>query len=275
VWTVHNSTLHRPAARRTTIVTARLCARAATWLPDRIVCCSDAVRRVHVDRGYPADRTEVIPNGFDLDEFRPDPEAGPSLRRELGWADRAVLIGMLARFDPLKDHRNFVEAARLLRARGAGAGFVLCGDGVTGDNRQLAGWIRAAGIEDDCRLLGRRDDVARICAGLDIATLSSRAEGLPTVIGEAMAAGTPCVATAVGGTASLVGDTGALVPAGDPRALAAAWEALVTAGAAERRRRGAAARQRVAEHFGLPAVVGRYERLYRRLLAGAPGRPAA
>jgi glycosyltransferase involved in cell wall biosynthesis len=270
VWTVHNSSLDPGIARRRTIWAAWLCARASRWLPDRIVCCSDAVRAVHVDRGYPAHRTEVIPNGFDLDAFRPDAAAGPSLRRELGWPDGAVLIGMLARFDPLKDHRTFLEAARLLRARTAAVGFVLCGDGVTPDNPELAKWIRAAGIEADCRLLGRRDDVARICAGLDVATLSSRSEGLPSVIGEAMAAGTPCVATAVGGTASLVGDTGGLVPPGDPPALAAAWEECVTAGPAERRRRGAAARQRIREHFSLPAVVGRYEGLYRRL-AATPG----
>jgi len=112
---------------------------------------------------------------------------------------------------------------------------------------------------------------------MDIATTASRCgEAFPLVIGEAMACGTTCVVTDVGDSALIVGETGKVVAPGDPEALAEAWQGLIEAGPEVRRRLGMAARRRVQEHFGLPAIVERYQAIYTQLAGGTlKGVPSA
>jgi glycosyltransferase involved in cell wall biosynthesis len=208
----------------------------------------------------------VIPNGFDLETFRPDPQARAALRAELGISPSALLIGHVARFDSQKDHHTFVRAAGLLDGgANPNVDFLMCGEGVEATNRVLADWIAAAGIGPRCHLLGLRDDVARVHAALDVEVSSSVGEGFSNAIGEAMACGVTCAATDVGDSATLIGDTGRIVPLRDPAALARACAELIEVGEAGRSRLGLAARQRIGERFGLPAITARYESLYREL----------
>src|SRR6202040_2630642 len=114
-------------------------------------------------------------------------------RRELGIAEETILIGLVRRLHPLKDHRNFVAAASRLHARFPDVQFLLCGDEVTPENQELAAWIRDGGVDGRCHLLGPRQDMPKLDAALDVAASSSYSEGFPNVIGEAMACGVPCV----------------------------------------------------------------------------------
>lgn len=265
-WGLHNTDLAPGVAKRSTVATALACARLSPWLPAAIVCCTEATRRVHERLGYRADKMVVVPNGFDLDDFKPDAAARAAVRRELGLPPDAPLIGLLARFHPQKGHRFFLEAAALLAARRADVHFLLCGDGVTRDNAELAARVDAAGLSDRCHLLGRRRDTARLQASLDVATSASVAgEALSLALGEAMACAVPCAVTDVGDSALLVGDTGRVVPPGDAAALAAAWQGLLALSPVDRAGLGQRARERIAEHFALPRTVRRYECLYARL----------
>jgi len=269
-WNIRQSNLDPVHSKRLTIWTAKICARLSRRIPARIVCCSDAAARIHREMGYAADKMVVIPNGFDMESFRPDAGARVSVRTELGIGQNDPVIGLVARFDPQKDHRTFVDAASILGARLLSARFVLCGDGVTWDNQELVRWIDDAGIRDRICLLGRRDDIARLLNGFDVATLSSAyGEGFPNVVGEAMACGVPCVVTDVGDSAWIVGDTGRVVPIRDAKALADSWLALVEAGHQARQALGARARARIVEHFDLEAIAGRYAKLYCELAQGA------
>ncbi len=139
---------------------------------------------------------------------------------------------------------------------------MLCGDAVHWENHELVGWIDAAGIRERCHLLGRREDIPRLNAALDLASSSSCGEGFPNVIGEAMACGVPCVVTDVGDSALIVGDTGRVVPPKNPEALAGAWRELIERGPEQRHQLGAAARCRVGKHYSLQAIVAQYEKLY-------------
>jgi glycosyltransferase involved in cell wall biosynthesis len=130
----------------------------------------------------------------------------------------------------------------------------------------LGAWIREFGVSNAMRLVGRRDDVARLTAALDIASLSSVGEGFPNVVGEAMACGVPCVVTDVGDAAYLVGTSGMVVPPRNPAALARAWKELLDAGSERRRTMGHLARERILTEFNLPDIVKRYENLYRELV---------
>lgn len=131
----------------------------------------------------------------------------------------------------------------------------------------LTGWIREAGLTDRFFLLGFRDDIPRLTAALDIACLSSAfGEGFPNVLGEAMACEIPCVATDVGDSANIIGDTGRVVPPKNPVALGKALKELVCMGYEGRAGLGRSARKRIRERFELSKVVKRYEELYMGLL---------
>jgi glycosyltransferase involved in cell wall biosynthesis len=269
VWGIHNNALD-PGAHRTTRWTVRVCARLSRRIPDRIVCVSRASAELHAAAGYAREKLVVLPNGFDVRRFRPDPAARRELRRELGLEDAHVVVGLVARIHPQKDHLTFVRAAELLAARRPDVRFLLCGLGTSPPDPPLAAAIARAGLEERMLLLGRREDVQRVMCGLDVGTLSSTSEAFPLVVGELMACGVPCVVTDVGDCAFLVGDTGLAVPPRDPQALARAWEALVDEGAEARRQRGLAARDRIARHFDIARIAGEYDRLYREALGEPP-----
>ena len=270
VWGIHHNAFDPSVDKRRTMFVNRACASLSKRFAERIVFCSEASLRTHKELNYAQEKLEVIPNGFDLEQVKPDASGRESLRKELGIPSDTIVIGIGARFHPHKDHRNFVQAAGLLHKQMPQVHFLLFGMRINWDNSQLTEWIDAAGIRECCHLLGARDDVSRLFSGIDIATTASRSEAFPIVVGEAMACGTPCVVTDVGDSALIVADTGRVVAPSDPQALAEAWRRLVEAGPNERRRLGIAARSRVRRHFALPAVVQRYEDIYAELASDEP-----
>jgi len=268
-WGIRHSHFSDHGSRRLTIHTMKMCARLSRWLPTRIVCCSEASQQVHTALGYAAEKMLVIPNGFDMSAFKPNPEARESVRNELDIPEETPVIGLINRYHPQKDHLNFIRAAALLLAKAPNVYFLLCGDDIDWANPQLARWIKEAGIAGRCRLLGTRNDIPRLTAALDIAACSSSyGEGFPNVIGEAMSCGVPCAVTDVGDSALIVGQTGRVVPPQNPEELADAFAELVELGSEGRALLGVAARCRIKEHFDLPNIVERYQNLYQELADG-------
>ncbi len=266
VWGVHHTDLPPHATKRLTRWTARACAGLSAHVPAAIVCCSHATARVHAALGYAAGNLRVVPNGVDLDHFRPDPSAPAALRAELGLPAGTPLVGLMARFHPQKDHATFIAAAARLAARDEAVRFVLCGEDVDAGNAELTRAIAANGLGARVHLLGRRDDAARVTAGLDVATLSSAfGEGMPCTVLEAMACAVPCVATDVGDAAHVLGEVGRIIAPRDADALAAAWAGILTLGSGARAALGATARERVRTHFGLAETVAGYEGLHAAL----------
>ncbi len=262
VWGVHNTTLDPRYSKRTTIWTARMCALVSPLIPAAIVCCAEETRRLHRTLGYSAEKLRVIPNGFDVRQFSPDHVRGRSVRRELGIPQSATVVASIGRFDPQKDHANFCHAAGLVQTTLLGVHFVLCGEGLTDSNQELARWISENNV-CNCHLLGRRDDVARLLNGIDVlVTSSAYGEAFPLVIGEAMASGVPCVVTDVGDSASMVAHTGQVVASRDSKALARGIIAILKLPPESRQHLGEQARQRVTEKYSLEAVVRRYHALY-------------
>ncbi len=266
VWGIHNTALDPRLVKTNTLWVINLNSRLSGWLPRRIITCSEAARKVHQDIGYSRKKFVVIPNGFDLGVFQPDPAARLSLRQELSLSPDTHLIGLVARFDPLKDHHTFIQAAGSLFLQHPQTHFVLCGQGVSKQNETLSGWIESAGISANCHLLGRRSDIPHLMAGLDINTLSSVGEAFPNVLGEAMACGVPCVTTDVGDAAEIVGDTGIVVPASDPQALAQGWEKLLQMSPEQRRNLGERARLRIQQNYEISLITRRYEDVYNQIV---------
>lgn len=268
VWGLRQSNLDPARSKRRTMLVARAGAWLSRGIPERIVCVSGAVRDVHIAMGYDGGRMVVIPNGFDLARFRPDAEARKSVRAELSIAPESLLAGLVARFDPQKDHGTFFAAARIVADARPEAVFLLCGEGIEAGNGDLNRMVRDAGLGDRVRLLGRRDDIERVTAALDVAISSSGfGEGFSNVLSEALACGVPVVATDVGASRSIAGDAGRTVPPGDATALGEAIVGLLALTPEERSRLGMLGRQRIAQDYDIASISNRYVRLYDSLLA--------
>ena len=272
IWGVRQSDVgaEKPLLKFLARVTNPLLSR---WLPDAIVCCGERARDVHVSFGFAPEKCTVIPNGFDLARFKPDPRAGAALRKELGIPEGAPLVGMVARLHPMKDHGNFMHAAAAVARELPSAVFLLCGDGLAPGARPLQRWMREAGLApDSVRPIGRRDDMEKVYPALTVAVSSSKSgEGFSNVLGEAMACGVPCVATDVGDSALIVGETGRIVPPRDPSALARAVLEFLRIPASERAAAGLSARHRIETRYSLATIAARYEALYAQVLGRRSG----
>ena len=238
------------------VAVQRLSHRLAT----HVTAVSHAVAETAVALGAARERVTVIPNGVDLSRFVPSPPD----RSRIGLNGTGVVVGSVGCLAPRKDHATLLEALALLAGRGCHFRAVLVGEGP--ERPGLEARARDLGLEGRVGFLGERNDVERLLPGMDVFVLSSREEGIPNALLEAMAAGRPSVATDVGGTSEVMtgGETGWLVPPGSPELLAGALEDAI-ARPDEARRRGEAARQRAFESFGIDRMVRRHEEFYRRV----------
>jgi glycosyltransferase involved in cell wall biosynthesis len=235
---------------------------------------ADSVRRPRwlPTASYPP--VETLLHGVDIDDARRGPEARHAARERLGLPADVPVIGNVANLTPKKDHATLLDAVVRLRPAHPDLVVLLIGTGpLESDLRER---VAQLGIEGNVRFLGMRDDVLDLLSGLDVFVLSSRYEGLPISMLEAMAAEVACVLTRVGGIAEAVADgrEGLLVPAGDPEALARALgQALVDP--ALRRRLGTAARERVQREFSIDRAVRTLEARYTTLLTRSGAGSAA
>lgn len=246
----------------------------ARWssAPRAVIYNSRAAAVQHESIGYDRRRTRVIANGFDTSEFRPDSSRGAAIRKHLGLHDGELVIGMIARWHPQKDHATFLNASRMIADAMPNARFVLAGRGVEGSNEHLARLVSEQRLGERVTLLGERTDTPNIYNAMDVACLSSAwGEGFPNVLGEAMACGVPCVATDVGDSAWVLGDTGRIVPVGRPDELARACLDLLQAGRLDRHMLGARCRERICGHFDLSSIAGQYADLYDAVVEGREG----
>ncbi|EIM31314.1 glycosyltransferase [Leptothrix ochracea L12] len=266
IWGIHSLDLKRSGSHPTRVV-QKLCAWSSSWLPSRILCVAEASRRVHVALGYDAQRITVIPNGFDAEPAPIAAEAVAALRAELGMTAGQVLIGCVGRFNPAKDHRNFVEAAARVAQRRPEARFLMVGTGLDKDNAILWSWIAVTGCAERFFLLGERSDVPRLLAAMDVFCSSSRTEAFPLVVGEAMVMARPSVVTDVGDTALLVGDTARVVERENPQALAQGLLDLLAMSAEDRAAMGGRAHARLQREFSMRRARERTEAVYAQVVA--------
>lgn len=238
----------------------RLCERLSRR-PDGIIVNSEAGRDVLKSRGYPADAMAVIPNGIDTERFRPDEGGRAGVRAEWGVPEEALLFGLVGRIDPMKGHSTFLRAAAAVAETHPEMRGACVGQGEPGLASELRALAAELGLAERVIWSAPRRDVRALMNGLDVLVLASGfGEGFPNVVGEAMACGTPCVVTDVGDAASIVGETGLVVPPDDPAAMAAAWRKMLSRTRGERAELGRRARERVRERFGVDQLVESTER---------------
>lgn len=266
VWGIRGGNLDAAHNSRSTLFVVRLCASVSGWVPRKIVSCSVQAAQLHRSVGYQPSKFVHIPNGYNMDRFKPDSSGRKAVREELGLAEDDFVLGMVARFDVQKNHRNLIDALAQLKQRGVQFTCLLVGVGMEPSNAELSGWIESAGIAGNVRLLGARSDIPAVMNALDVHVLSSLGEAFPNVLAEAMACATPCVTTDVGDAAVIVAEHGWVVPPQNADALAdgllqayqrfsgeeAAWQALL-----------AACRAHIMANFELEQMCERYRQVWR------------
>lgn len=237
---------------------------------DCIIANSQAGADYHVAHGYPRERIVVIPNGIDTERFRFDSEGRNRLRAEWGVAATEVLIGVVARLDPMKGHLTFLQTAALLATRESCWRFVCIGDGPAEYSAKLRAEAVKLGLQQRLIWAGARGDMPAAYSALDIVCSSSWSEGFPNVVAEAMACERSCVVTDVGGSASIVADCGAIVPPRNPEALANQIEWLWEGAhdALGQSARGSAARRRVLQNFSVEHLVENSSQTLLRVSSG-------
>ncbi len=250
VWGVRCSDMdvscYGPALRWTIALCARLSRR-----PDALIINSHAGRKAHEAIGYRPRHVEVIPNGIDLERYRPDSVMRATVRREFGLADDSVIIAHVARRDAMKDHANLLAVLERLPAVTALA--IGSGTDTLPDRPNL-------------KRLGTRTDVPRLLTACDIiVSTSAFGEGFSNALAEGMATGLVPIATDVGDSRLIVGDVGYVVPPRHPHAIIDAVNRLISVPAEECTRRKNQARARIETNFTLSKAAAAYMSLYQGL----------
>ena len=264
VWNLRSSNMDMSGYRKLSGWTVRLCSRLSP-LPSAVISNSFSGKTHHESIGYRPRIWEVIPNGIDPACFKPDPAVREQARRNLDLQPGDVAIGHVARFDPMKDHENFLAAAQLVAQADDSARFILVGKDINERNGRLMRHLVDQSFARNVRLLDERHDMADLLPAFDIACSSSRSEAFPNAIAESMACSVPCVATNAGDSAEIVGDAGILVPPCDSTALAGGLLRAIALGPSKRQELGLAARERIISKFSLARSAGQYEDFFLRL----------
>ena len=233
----------------------------------RVIAVSNAVARELQSQRIVSDgQLAVVLNGIDVDRFKVDFDRTPFLQT-LGVPAHGPLVGSFGELRTLKRHDDFIKAAALIAPRFPDAHFVLAGLDTSLSrevHKHLEQLVNDSGLKDRFHFLGWVENAEKLLSALDVFVSASETESFGLAIAEAMAAGTPVVATATEGAREVVVDreTGLLVPIGDVAGIAASIVKLLSNGEL-RRQMGAQARRIVNQRFSLERMVDQIEQIYR------------
>jgi len=258
---VHNIRREK-ASTRWVIQAGAWCAQS----PARVVYNSATAAEQHEGLGYPRDKRVVLPNGFDLERFKPDPSSREARRAELGVPSDRFLLGVVGRAHPMKNHLGWLQAFRMLVDDGLPVHCVMVGTGVAEPDGPLATAVREAGLNAAVTLLPPTDAPETLYPALDLLVMPSLwGEGFPNVVGEAMACGVPALVTDVGDAACVVGDTGFVALAAAPPMLARRASETLEIGSEALMDHGRKARVEMVNNYSVGMVAHSYLKLFEGL----------
>lgn len=213
VWNIRSGEIHS-SQKLTTRIFIKFSVLLSNFIPRRIVSCSNRAIDIHKKIGYKGSFS-LIDNGVNENIFYPSVSKRLKIRSEFSIDDSCVFFGMVARFDPQKDHFNLLQAIANISSHNYKV--ILVGTNVDSSNVKLLSWIDKLGISSKVILSGQRSDIPDIMCGLDFLILPSLyGEAFPNVLIEAMSVGTPCIATDVGDSARIIGNNGWIVKPKSP-----------------------------------------------------------
>jgi len=245
----------------------RLGYRWSDWLSDcSTMVCDEVGDACRLGALTPFNRREVLPNGIETSQWKPDREVRQQTRKHLGIGNEFVWLAV-GRLDAVKDYQTLLHAIAGLPARGV---LLIAGSGPL--ESRLLQMARTLCINERVRFLGFQTEVCALMQAADAFVLSSRWEGLPLTLLEAGACGLPSVATNVCGSREIIVEdqTGFLVPPADPMGLQRAMATMMELASDDLETMGINARQRIKDRYELTCILDQWESLYARLLSSHP-----
>lgn len=260
-WGLHHTTLDIKGSSKNTLIICKINSFLSNYIPKKIIACAEESAKVHKAIGYKECKVIVVPNGHEVDKYYPMSEARKKVRHEFKINDDVVCVGMVARYNPQKDHINLISALGILKKKNVNFKALLIGGNVDKNNKILVKAIKNENLTKSVELLGSRSDIPQIMNALDIHILSSSfGEAFPNVLCEAMSCGTRCVSTNVGDASIIIGNTGEIVKPKNPIELA---EALLKMSLKEGVfKRSILARERIVNNFSLDKMVDSYVNIW-------------
>jgi len=261
VWNIRSTKLNFKDSSWHAVIIRKMCA-ALSFLPKKIINCSQISIEEHIKVGYKKNKFVYIPNGYDLSQLYFD-EAKSALKE-----NNMLTIGIVGRNNPQKDFLNFFSALKIIAKESFASELkvIVVGRGFPKDCSKM--------IEDlypvELNFWGEHSDMLAVYNSFDFLVLSSKSEAFPNVIAEAMACGKPCVATDVGDARIIVGDTGIVVAPSNSYELAQGIKKMVLLGKADIKKLGFKARRQIEGHYSLSVMIDKYERLYNEICGVIP-----
>jgi glycosyltransferase involved in cell wall biosynthesis len=268
LWSIHHSSLTFADNSVSTLGAASICGPLSYSRKVHIAYCAESARLTHEARGYCRHRSVFIPNGYDGVRFRRSTSAGEEIRSRFNISAGSPVFGLVARFDPIKDHATFLEAASVVRQSHPKVTFLLIGEGVDESNTALMDLVVRHGVDASVILAGRCEDMVAAYSAFNSLVLSSRGEAFPNVICEGMLCELPCIATDVGDCRAIVDDCGFIVPAGSASLLSEAMLRMLDLTDATRAAMGNRARERIVTNYSEETALTAHLNLYASLARG-------
>lgn len=265
IWNIRHSKLTYRISNIKTNTVILTCMALSKIIPKKIICCSEKTFQDYAGHGYPKKKMTVISNGYEFDKFNVNPDSRKKIRDELGLNENINLLGMIARYDPNKNHDGLLRALSLIKSSNNNFKAILVGRDLNNKNKELKNKIRDLNLEEFILLLDQRTDIPAIMNALDINILSSiSGEGFPNVLAEAMSCGTLCVATDIGDSSIIIDDYGWVVEADNDELLAKAiLEALeLKKKPTEWNRMKSLAQKHITSNFSISLMVEKYNKAW-------------
>ena len=242
----------------------RIAALISKWVPKKIIYCAQAAQAAHEQIGFMQSKGLVVSNGIDTQQFSFDESLRRSQRRDWSVLNDEILIGMVGRYDPLKNHARFLRVLRdvINQCPKQTVKGVLVGRGINTENNALMELIQRYSLAEKIVLIEEVDNILPVYCALDIHLLTSDNEGWPNVLAEAMSIGLPCVATAVGDVGVILNDANASVDKNNETQFTEKVIEFVQLPKRERWKIGKLNREKIQQNSSLQSSVERYDDLY-------------
>ena len=261
IWSIRRADLSIGESVPTFLI-MKIGALLSKTIPQAIVCVAESGMKNHKKYGYDATKMIVIPNGYDVRGRKPKESERKKIRERFNIADDEIVIGTVGRFHASKDYGNFVTSSSIISSHYKKVRFFMIGRGVDRSNSILVGWINKMDCADKFYLFGEINDVPAHMSAMDIFCLSSKTEGFPNVVAEAMSMSLPCVVTDVGDVKRIVGEAAIIVEPGNSTALSIGLSEMLSQSAECRKDIGLKASNRIKKEYPLSATCEKYDRLY-------------
>ena len=238
------------------------------FIPDSIIVCANSIKSDHKQIGYKSSKIKIIENGFDLEYFKP-PQKSQNINTN--FDARVLIVGVLGRFHPQKNHELAIKASSLAIRKGINVKLYLAGSGVTADEPVLKNLISKHSMKNFTRLFGALKDVRIFFNEIDVLLLPSQfGEGFPNVLAEAMASGIPCIATSIGDSKKIIGQSGWVVPNQKPKEIVSAFEEII-----EMKKNNSwikikkTARKQIEKNFSISKMITSYSKCWKDIFKSA------